>query len=194
MDTSVLAFGKGIKPPLPLKSSLHPQAARGPAEWPVENAKDFSSSEAGRRKTGSCTTVRSPWAVCPHLYTLLSQFTGLGTLHYPECNGKIKFTLPEAKTCDILQLNLRHRHQTETREMAATSDYCHLGSSPLPGRPHWQKDQVSRSGQAHVGLIHNSLQNLTTPPKPVPPGWVLGLSRARHTDISVSQLQNKDST
>lgn len=59
MDTSVLVLGEGTKPPLPLKSSLHTEAARGPAEWPVENAKDFSSSEAGRQKTSSCTTVLS---------------------------------------------------------------------------------------------------------------------------------------
>lgn len=76
----------------------------------------------------------------------------------------------------------------------ATSDYCHLGSSPLPGWPHWRKGQVSRSRQAHKSRIHNPLQNPTMPPEPVPPGWVLGLSRARHTDISVLQLQSQDST
>lgn len=67
MDTSILIFGEGTKPPLPLKPSLHPQAAWGPAEWTVENAKDFSSSEAGRRKTAA-----SPLCQVPELFALIS--------------------------------------------------------------------------------------------------------------------------
>lgn len=115
MDTSILMFGEGTIAPLCHSSPASTQRQLEDLQGDLKRMPGtFLHQKLGdrRRAAAPLCQVHELFAF---ISVLLPQFTGLRSLHYPDCNGKIKFTLPEAKTCDILQLNLMHRHQTETR-------------------------------------------------------------------------------